>query len=96
MVKHFTAILAAAVLVGATVSVPHKAEATPAWVIPAVIAAGVGGVVVASVGASAATRTYGYEPAPGSIYVQPRAAATCKIVRERTPSGGWARVEICE
>ncbi len=93
MVKYLTAILAAAALAGATVSVPTKAEAYPVWVIPAIVAAGVGGLAVGTVATSAAAQQYG---APGNIYVQPRAAATCRIVRERTPSGGWARVEICE
>ncbi len=95
MVKYVTAILAAAAVAGATVSVPTQAEAYPAWVIPAIVAAGVGGLAVGTV-ATASARPYGYEAAPGNIYVQPRAAASCKIVRERTPSGGWARVEVCE
>lgn len=94
MMKYLTAILAAAALAGATVSVPTKAEAYPVWLFPA-IAAGVGGLAVGAVVTTAAAQPY-YGPAPGNIYVQPRAAATCKIVRERTPSGGWARVEICE
>lgn len=94
MVKYLTAIIAAAVLAAGTISAPTKAEATPAWVIPAIVVASVGGVVLGSA-AVASSRAQAYE-APGTIYVQPRAAVNCQIVRERTASGGWRRVEICQ
>jgi len=93
MVKTFTAFVAAAALAAATVSVPSKAEAaTPVWVVPA-IAAGLGGLIVGGA-VVASNRAYAVESG-GNIYVQPRAAATCHIVRERT-AAGWRRVEICE
>ena len=89
MARILTTLVAAGAIALATVSVPSKAEANPAWLIPALI---VGGVVVA---ASAASANAYYAPA-GAVYVQPRVAATrCHIVRERT-SSGWRRVKVCD
>jgi hypothetical protein len=93
MVKTFTAFIAAVALAAAAISVPSKVEAaTPVWVVPA-IAAGLGGLFVGSA-IVASNRAYAVERT-GNIYVQPRAEATCRIVRERT-AAGWRRVEICE
>jgi hypothetical protein len=95
MVKTLTALTAAgAIAAAAMVSVPTKAEAYPAWVIPAIVGGVVGGVVL---GSAAANANYAYGPryAPrGTVYVQPRTTASCHIVRERTASG-WRRVEVC-
>jgi hypothetical protein len=88
MLKSVTGVLAAGAIALATVSVPSKAEANPGWVIPALI---VGGVVLAA--SAAAAHPYYYAPA-GAVYVQPRVASRCRIVRERT-SRGWRRVRIC-
>ena len=91
MRKALTTIAAAGALAAATVSVPTQANAFAQWVIPAIVVAGVGGLAVGAVAANAAPA---YAPA-GSVYVQPRAAATCHIVRERT-ANGYRRVQICE
>ena len=93
MIKMLTTGIAAVSLAAATVSVPSTAQATPAWVVPAIIAGSVGVVVGGAVIAS--TRADAYEPErAGNIYVQPRVASTCRLVRERTASG-WRRVEVC-
>jgi hypothetical protein len=87
MVKPLTTLLAAGALAAATVSVPTQANAFAEWIIPAIIAAGVGGVAVGTVAAN---------NAQGNVYVQPRAQASCHIVRERTASGATRRVEVCD
>ncbi len=95
MVRYLTAAAVAVALAAATIVAPNKAEAvTPVWVVPAIVAAGIGGLTVGAM--ATANAAYVAPGARGNIYVQPRAEATCRIVRERTPSGGWARVEICE
>jgi hypothetical protein len=96
MLKPLTTIAAAGALVAATVSVPTQANAFAQWVVPALVIAGVGGLAAGAVAAD----SYAYSPRPmyapaGAVYVQPRAAASCHIVRERT-SSGWRRVEICD
>lgn len=93
MVKTLMTGIAAVALAAATISAPTKAEANPVWLVPALIAAGVGGVIVG--GAVASSRAYAYEPTAGNIYVEPRAAATCHIIRERTVNG-WRRVQVCD
>jgi len=92
MRKALTTLAAAGALTAATVSVPTQANAFAQWIIPAIVVAGVGGAIVGST--VAANATPAYAPA-GSVYVQPRAASTCHIVRERTPNG-YRRVQVCE
>ncbi|HZS63829.1 MAG TPA: hypothetical protein VFA53_04955 [Xanthobacteraceae bacterium] len=85
----------AAVVVGAaTVSLPRQAEALPVWVVPAIIGAGVVGVVG---GAAAANANAAYYEPRGTVYVEPSAAhaQVCHIVRERT-AYGWRRVQVCD
>lgn len=94
MRKALTTLAAAGALAAATVSVPTQANAFAQWVIPAIIVAGVGGAVVGSAVAANAGAP-AYAPA-GSVYVQPRVASTCHIVRERTASGGFRRIEVCD
>lgn len=91
MVKTLTALTAAGAIALATISVPNKAEAHPAWLIPALV---VGGVGVLAVGAIAQANANAYYGPGGTVYVQPRAQASCHIVRERT-ARGWRRVEVC-
>ena len=86
MIKPLTTFLAAGALVAATVSAPKPAHALAEWVIPAIIIAGVGGAVVGSAA---------QHNAAGTVYVQPRAQASCQIVRERMPNGTFRRVEVC-
>jgi hypothetical protein len=96
MIKSLTAGVAATALAAAVITAPTKAEAYPVWVIPAIIAAGVGGLAIG--GAAAATgRPYAYEPAPaGAVYVRPTVdPGACHLVRERT-AAGWRRVEVCD
>jgi hypothetical protein len=96
MKKTLVALSAAAALGLGTVSIPSQANAYPAWVIPAIIAAGVGGVVVAGAATSAAYADDRYYAGPrGTVHVQPVApAAGCYVARERTPTG-WRRVRVC-
>jgi hypothetical protein len=72
----------------AVAAVPARVEANPALVIPAVI---VGGLVLTANTANA--RAYAYTRGD-SVYVQPRVAARCQVMRERTPTG-WRKIEIC-
>jgi hypothetical protein len=104
MVKTLTALTAAGVIAtAAVVTVPNKAEAYPAWVIPAIVVGAVGGVALGAA-ATAHADSYAYSPGPvyapaGAVYVQPRAAraaASCQIVRERTASGAIRRVQVCQ
>lgn len=91
MVKPLTTIVAAGALAAATVSVPTQANAFAQWVVPVIVVAGVAGVALGAVAQANAQAAY----APGgNVYVQPRAQASCHIVRERTASG-WRRVEVC-
>lgn len=90
MVKTLTALTAAGAIALATISVPNKAEAHPAWLVPAIVIGGVGVIAFAAV-AQANANAYG---PGGTVYVQPRAQASCQIVRERT-ARGWRRVEVC-
>ncbi len=96
MKKTLVALSAAAALGAATLTVPTSANAYPVWVIPAIIAAGVGGVVVAGAASSAAYADPYYGPR-GTVYVQPTAprATGCYTARERT-SQGWRRVRVCQ
>jgi hypothetical protein len=102
MRKALTSIAAAGALAAATVSVPTQANALAQWVVPVIVVAGVGGAIVGSVAANAAYAPPAYAPAGNvyvqprpTAYVQPRVAAKCHIVRERTASG-WRRVEVCD
>ncbi len=93
MLKTCSAIAAAVALTAASVSVPTKADAYPVRVIPAIIAAGVGGVAAGTT-VSYANRADSYD-SMGNVYVQPRGAANCHIVRERSRSG-WRQIEVCD
>ena len=73
----------------AVVWMPGKAEANPGWVVPALI---IGGVALVAISAAHANRYY----APARpVYVRPRVATRCHIVRERTSNGGYRRVQVC-
>jgi hypothetical protein len=89
MRKGLIGIMSAGVIGATAIAAPTPSSANPAWLIPALIAAGVGGVVVGAGAASAAQ-----PPAP-SVAVGPPRAVECHWVRERTPRGAWRRVQIC-
>ena len=72
MVRPLMTFLAAGALVAATVSAPKPAHALAEWVIPAIVIAGVGGAVVGATAQHNATA--------GTVYVQPRAQASCSSV----------------
>jgi hypothetical protein len=95
MLRPVTTIAAAGALAVAALSVPTQANAFAPWIIPAIVIAGVGGLAVGATVAHADSNAYspGYAPG-GAVYVQPRAAASCQIVRERTRNG-WRRVQVC-
>src|SRR5581483_2058954 len=60
MKRTLTAGIAATALIAATTFSAPSAQAYPVWVIPAIIAAGVGGVAIGGA-AAAANRPYAYE-----------------------------------
>src|SRR5262249_48623944 len=92
MRKVLSSLAAAGAIAAATVAVPSQANAFAPWVVPVIIAAGVGGLAVGATAANA--NAYGPR---GDVYVQPRAAAVsnCHIVRERT-ANGFRRIEVCD
>jgi hypothetical protein len=94
MRKTLTTIAAAGALAAATVSVPTQANALAQWVVPAIIVAGVGGAAVGAVASANAAPVYA--PSGGAVYVQPRVATSCQIVRERMPNGTIRRVQVCQ
>lgn len=84
-------------------AVPTPASAYPGWAVPAIAAAGVGGIALGASIGSAQAQTTGsiYTAAPGApvpppvVYgpdtmVQPG----CRLVRERI-RGEWRRVAVC-
>lgn len=95
MRKTLVTLTAAGALALAGLSLPSPVQAAPVWLIPAIVAAGVGGAVLG--GAAAAANNLAYGPPPvGSVYVRPTAEApNCQIMRERVP-GGWRQVQVCD
>ncbi len=75
---------AATVAIG-TIATPRPASALAEWVIPVIIAVGVGGVAVGVVSSNRPANV-------GEIYVNP---TNCRTVREQTPDG-WRRVQVCQ
>jgi hypothetical protein len=96
MKKTLIALSAAATIGAGAIAAPTAANAYPAWIIPAIIAAGVGGVVVAGAATSAAYADDRYYAGTrGMVHVQPTAPSMgCYMARERT-SQGWRRVRVC-
>lgn len=92
MKKTLMALSAAAVIGAGTIATPQPAHAIAEWIIPTIIAAGIGGVAIGS--AATANRTYYAEPA-GTVYVQPSPAGQCRVVRERLADGSVRRVRVC-
>jgi hypothetical protein len=96
MKRAVIALTAATALTAGTVTLPSGASAHPAWVVPAIIAAGVGGVVVggAAIASRANAQAY-YEPR-GQVYVRPTAEPrACFWAREQMPNGGTRRIRVC-
>lgn len=98
MTRTAITLLTAAGMAAAAATVPTRADAYPVWVVPAIVAAGVGGLVVG--GAVASQQAYAderYANTRGTVYVRPGGAAqNCTIVRERLADGRLRRVQICE
>ena len=90
MHKTLIALATAAALAGAGVALPSRAEAQAWWVIPAIVAAGVGTVVVATAVVADDTRPYA---TGGRVYVQPY-GTQCYLERRQTPQG-WRNVQVC-
>jgi hypothetical protein len=96
--------LASALTIAASAAtVPTPASAYPCWVIPAIAAAGVGGIALGAGITSAQAQTTGsiFSASPGTpaqpqigydpnTMVQPG----CHLARERI-RGEWRRVEVC-
>jgi len=96
--------LTSAIAIAATAATaPTPASAYPGWVIPAIVAAGVGGVALGAGISSAHAQTTGaiYSSSPGTP-VQPQIGYDpdtmvqpgCHLARERI-RGEWRRVEVC-
>jgi hypothetical protein len=100
MKRTLLALTAVGAVAAAGVSIPNQAQAvTPAWVVPAIVGAGVGGLFVGGAVAASeapyAAYSPGYNP-PGTVYVRPSAAPSrCYMARERI-AGGWRRVQVCD
>jgi hypothetical protein len=73
----------------AVVSIPSKAEAGNGWVVPALVVGGVALVAISAAHARAQARP---------VYVRHHhvAKTRCHIVRERSASGAWRRIEVCD
>lgn len=90
-----TAVSAAALGIGGAVAAATPANAFVWWVVPAIAGGVVGGAAIGSSVNNPPPPAY-VEAAPaGNVYVRPRTAARCHIMRERTPEG-WRRVEVCD
>jgi len=104
--KNTFAALAAAVAVGAAglTAAPQKAEAHPAWVVPAIVGGVVGGVVIGAAASQANANAYhsgyAYDPDPraprGTVYVRPTGSVQCHIGREILPDGRSRRIQVCD
>lgn len=96
MIQKSLIAVATAGALAAAITMPTKAEAYPAWVIPAIIAAGVGGIVIGGSALAASPDYYGQAYRGGSVHVRPSGAPSrCYIARERI-RGGWQRVRVCD
>ncbi len=83
--KTAIALVAATALGVGTIGATQPAAATPAWVIPAIIVAGVGGLALGA----AADNAYAYGPShAGVVHVRPTAG--CWIENRRA-----GPVEVC-
>lgn len=90
MKRTIIALTAAGALAAGTVGMPQAANALPVWVVPVIIAAGVGGLAVG--GAVGSQHAYAQDVGPhGTVYVRP---AGCHIERVRT-SEGWRNAQVC-
>jgi hypothetical protein len=100
MRKTVAALSGAAMLTAGAVALPTQANALPVWVIPAIIGAGVAGVVVgASAHPAYATEVRAYEEpvavAPATtVYGSASAYSGCRIGHERI-NGRLRTVQIC-
>jgi hypothetical protein len=103
MRKILIGLTSALTIAASVVTVPTPASAYPGWVIPAIAAAGVGGIALGAGISSAQAQTTGsiFSAPPGSpvlpqishdpnTMVQPG----CHLARERI-RGEWRRVEVC-
>jgi hypothetical protein len=96
MRRTLIALASAGALAAGTAALPSQANALPVWVVPAIIGAGVAGVVI---GAAHPSPAFGYgaplDNPPSAVYAgQYPYGANCRIMREKVP-GGWHRVTVC-
>jgi hypothetical protein len=89
MKKTLMSLSAAAIIGAGTIATPQPAHAIAEWIIPTIIAAGVGGAALGV----ASNRVYYAEPS-GAVYVQP-SGTQCRVVRERLADGTSRRVRMC-
>jgi hypothetical protein len=85
MMKKLMTGVAAAAIAGGALAIPTQANALAEWVIPTIVATGLGGVMVGSAAANN-NPYYGYAAEPGG---------PCHIGREQGPDGRWHRVRVC-
>jgi hypothetical protein len=96
MKRTLIALTAAAALGAGTVTMPTSANAYPAWVIPAIVVAGVGGVIVGGAAIASSRQAQAYYEPRGTVYVRPGGEPrSCFWARERLPNGGLRRIRVC-
>lgn len=103
MRKTLIGLTSALAIAASAAAVPTSASAYPGWVIPAIAAAGVGGIVLgAGIGSAQAQTTGSIFSAPPTAPVQSQLVYDpntmvqpgCHLARERI-RGEWRRVEVC-
>jgi len=103
MRKTLIGLTSALTIAASATAIPTPASAYPGWVIPAIAAAGVGGIALGAGISSAQAQTTGsILPISPGTPVQPQMSYDpntmvqpgCHLARERI-RGEWRRVEVC-
>jgi hypothetical protein len=105
MKRAVIALSAAALAIG-TATVPDPADALAEWVIPVIIASGVGGTILGAGAASEAERRADARPPAVAYYPAPTVAAparvyaapvpSCWITKAQRPDGRFIDVRVCD
>jgi len=103
MRKTLIGLTSAITIAASAATLPTPASAYPGWVIPAIVATGVGGIALGAGISSAQAQTTGSilsaspgTPAQPQISYDPDTMVQpgCHLARERI-RGEWRRVEVC-
>jgi hypothetical protein len=100
MKKTLIAMTSVLALAAGTIAFPATASALPVWVVPAIVAAGVGGLGVGAAATANATPRSEQVILPAQqtaapVVVQGSVPAGCHFARARV-GGLWQRIEICD